>query len=373
MSSLESIDSTHASSTSAPSRTRPRASRSDRQLAADGRRGHPDAARCCSRCWKRMRCRPSAPKRWPVRLRPASARSCCGSARSTSPRPPAHGPSLSGNQSEGLRKMLLAMVTDPRLVLIKLAAQLAQAAREPGRAGSRAPAARATRRGRSTRRSRTASASGSSSGSSRTGVPLPRARQLPAHRRLLAAKRGDRERYIEDVSRRCAPSWRKAQIDAEIAGRPKHIYSIWRKMQRKDLTFEQVFDVRAVRILVATIADCYAALGVVHGLWHVHPGRVRRLHRDAEGQRLPLAAHRGDRPAASCRWRCRSARARCTSTPSSASPRTGATRKAAAPIRPTSRRSSGCASCSSPASARKATATSSSACARNCSRIASTR
>src|SRR5690606_33043382 len=53
---------------------------------------------------------------------------------------------------------------------------------------------------------------------------------------------------------------------------PKHIYSIYRKMQRKQLAFEQLFDVRAVRIIVDTVRDCYAALGVVHGLWPYVPG-----------------------------------------------------------------------------------------------------
>ena len=61
-------------------------------------------------------------------------------------------------------------------------------------------------------------------------------------------------------------------IQARVYGRPKHIYSIWRKMQRKDLAFEQIFDVRAVRIVVDTVADCYAALGIVHGLWPYIPG-----------------------------------------------------------------------------------------------------
>jgi GTP pyrophosphokinase len=68
-------------------------------------------------------------------------------------------------------------------------------------------------------------------------------------------------------------------VAAQVFGRPKHIYSIARKMQRKHVGFEQLFDVRAVRIVVESIADCYAALGVVHGLWHYIPGRIRRLHR----------------------------------------------------------------------------------------------
>ena len=88
----------------------------------------------------------------------------------------------------------------------------------------------------------------------------------------LASKRGDRERYIEEVIATLRVELKKAQIEGDIAGRPKHIYSIWRKSQRKGLQFDQVFDVRAVRVLVASIADCYAALGVVHGLWPYIPG-----------------------------------------------------------------------------------------------------
>jgi GTP pyrophosphokinase len=63
----------------------------------------------------------------------------------------------------------------------------------------------------------------------------------------------------------------EAGINSEVSGRPKHIYSIWRKMQRKNLDIEQIFDLRAVRVLVPDIAACYAALGVVHGLWEHIP------------------------------------------------------------------------------------------------------
>ena len=56
-------------------------------------------------------------------------------------------------------------------------------------------------------------------------------------------------------------------IDAEVSGRPKHIYSIWRKMQRKEVPFGELYDMRAVRVLVDDVAACYAALGVVHALW----------------------------------------------------------------------------------------------------------
>src|SRR5690625_6384730 len=63
----------------------------------------------------------------------------------------------------------------------------------------------------------------------------------------------------------------QAGIDAELTGRVKHIYSIWRKMQRKGIGFSQVYDIRAVRILVPRVQDCYAALGLVHGLWRNLP------------------------------------------------------------------------------------------------------
>jgi GTP pyrophosphokinase len=89
----------------------------------------------------------------------------------------------------------------------------------------------------------------------------------------LASKRIDRERYIDEVIGILRRELEKAHIpNAEIAGRPKHIYSIWRKMHRKGLQFDQLYDVRAVRVLVDSIADCYAVLGIVHGMWPYIPG-----------------------------------------------------------------------------------------------------
>jgi GTP pyrophosphokinase len=85
--------------------------------------------------------------------------------------------------------------------------------------------------------------------------------------KLLDEKRGDRERYIEDVKSRIRAALANAGITANVAGRPKHIFSIWKKMQRKDVPFGELYDVRAVRVLVDDIANCYAALGVVHQLW----------------------------------------------------------------------------------------------------------
>ncbi|MBK1718354.1 RelA/SpoT family protein [Thiocystis violacea] len=84
---------------------------------------------------------------------------------------------------------------------------------------------------------------------------------------LLAERREERERYIATVMETLRDKFSEAGIAAEITGRPKHIFSIWKKMQRKGVTIEDIFDLRAVRILVDSVADCYAALGIVHGLW----------------------------------------------------------------------------------------------------------
>ncbi|MFC3283690.1 GTP diphosphokinase [Litchfieldella rifensis] len=90
--------------------------------------------------------------------------------------------------------------------------------------------------------------------------------------KLLAEKRLDRDRYINDVVETL-----KGLLEAQgitrydVDGRAKHIYSIWRKMKRKRIDFSQVYDVRAVRILVPEVTDCYTALGIVHSRWHHVP------------------------------------------------------------------------------------------------------
>ncbi len=85
--------------------------------------------------------------------------------------------------------------------------------------------------------------------------------------RLLDEKRLDRQLYINEVVEMLRDRLKEASIGGEVMGRAKHIYSIWRKMQRKNIEFSQVYDVRAVRILVPEIRDCYTVLGIVHGLW----------------------------------------------------------------------------------------------------------
>ena len=178
----------------------------------------------------------------------------------------------SAEQVEALRKMLLAILGDPRLLLVRLPAQLARL-----REAKHGPADERERIALETREVYAPLAS-------RLGVwqlkweleDLAFRYLEPEHYRRvaesLAAKRADRERYVEDVVAIIAPALQQAGIRARVTGRPKHLYSIWRKMQRKGLSFDQLYDLRAIRILVDSVADCYAALGVVHGLWPHIPG-----------------------------------------------------------------------------------------------------
>jgi len=175
------------------------------------------------------------------------------------------------HQAESLRKLLLAMAEDVRVVLIKLADRLHNM-----RTLQHLDPERQRRIARETQDIYAPLAN-------RLGIWQvkweledlslrylePEAYQELA--RLLAEKREDRERYIHRVIKTLDTELRKAGISATISGRPKHINSIWRKMQRKRLDFDQIFDMRAVRILVREEKDCYAALGVVHGLWRHIP------------------------------------------------------------------------------------------------------
>ncbi|XOV90023.1 MAG: RelA/SpoT family protein [Pseudomonadota bacterium] len=88
---------------------------------------------------------------------------------------------------------------------------------------------------------------------------------------LLHERRIDRENYIESVVEKIHQELCNVNVSAEIEGRAKHIYSIWRKMRSKGIPFSEVYDVRAVRILVPAVNDCYTVLGVVHRLWRNVP------------------------------------------------------------------------------------------------------
>jgi GTP pyrophosphokinase len=88
---------------------------------------------------------------------------------------------------------------------------------------------------------------------------------------LLDSKRVEREAFIADVMNRLQAELNQAGIKGEVQGRPKHIYSIWKKMQGKSIDFAQLYDVRAFRIMVDDVKDCYAALGIVHHIWQPIP------------------------------------------------------------------------------------------------------
>ncbi|MGD2116968.1 MAG: bifunctional (p)ppGpp synthetase/guanosine-3',5'-bis(diphosphate) 3'-pyrophosphohydrolase [Chromatiales bacterium] len=90
--------------------------------------------------------------------------------------------------------------------------------------------------------------------------------------RQLKGRRHEREKYIHDVISLLHQKFAEHGIKADISGRPKHIYSIWKKMQRKGVGLEQIFDVLAVRVMVDNIAQCYEVLGIVHGIWKHIPG-----------------------------------------------------------------------------------------------------
>ena len=180
--------------------------------------------------------------------------------------------SLDSSQAETLRKMLLAVVGDPRLVVARLAQQLTRA-----RHARDLDAAQARRVALETRDLYAPLANRLGMGSLKWELEDLAFRELQPedYRRIAGAlneKRLDREAYIERVCQQLTGELQHAGINAAVQGRPKHLYSIYRKMQQKQLDFAQLFDVRAVRIICSSIADCYAALGLVHGLWSFIPG-----------------------------------------------------------------------------------------------------
>src|SRR5579863_2079069 len=172
---------------------------------------------------------------------------------------------LNAQQAEILRKMLLAVAADPRLVVAHLAEQLVEL-----RDARTLSAPQRLRLATETREILAPLANRLGVWSLKWELEDLSFRYLEPeayHRiaRALAERRVDRERYIAEVCALLLRELSQAGVAAlAVYGRPKHIYSIWRKMRRKQLAFEQLFDVRAVRIVVESIEQCYAALGVVH-------------------------------------------------------------------------------------------------------------
>lgn len=92
---------------------------------------------------------------------------------------------------------------------------------------------------------------------------------------LMRQKRDQRESYIDEIIDEIANELANVRIEAEISGRPKHIYSIYRKMQAQGVAFNEIYDLLAVRIIVDSIKDCYAVLGIIHTYWKPMPGRFK--------------------------------------------------------------------------------------------------
>jgi GTP diphosphokinase / guanosine-3',5'-bis(diphosphate) 3'-diphosphatase len=178
-------------------------------------------------------------------------------------------------QAENYRKMMVAMATDVRVILIKLADRLHNM-----RTLGALPKQKQTAKSRET-----------------LEIYAPLAHRLGIHaikweledlafatlhprkykeiKQLVAQQRDEREVYVSEAGEFLAAELKKVGIEAEISGRAKHFYSIYTKMTKKGREFNEIFDLTAMRVIVGSVKDCYGAIGIIHSLWKPLPGRFK--------------------------------------------------------------------------------------------------
>ena len=194
-------------------------------------------------------------------------------------------------QAENYRKMMVAMASDVRVILIKLADRLHNM-----RTIEAMPKQKQLEKSRET-----------------LEIYAPIAHRLGIHaikweledlafatlhprkyreiKELVSQQREDRERYVAEAGDYLASELERLGITAQIAGRAKHFYSIYSKMTKKGREFNEIYDLTAMRVIVDSVKDCYGAIGVIHSLVEAAARALQGLHRDAEVQYVPVAAH----------------------------------------------------------------------------------
>ena len=178
-------------------------------------------------------------------------------------------------QAENYRKMMVAMATDVRVILIKLADRLHNM-----RTLGALPKQKQMEKARET-----------------LEIFAPLAHRLGIHaikweledlafatlhprkydeiKQLVSQQRTERENYVEEAGRFLSRELAEVGIEAEISGRAKHFYSIYTKMTRKGREFNEIFDLTAMRVLTDSVKDCYGAIGIIHSIWKPLPGRFK--------------------------------------------------------------------------------------------------
>ena len=179
------------------------------------------------------------------------------------------------SQAENYRKMMVAMATDLRVILIKLADRLHNM-----RTLSGLPKQKQIEKARET-----------------LEIYAPLAHRLGIHaikweledlsfqrlhprkydeiKKLVSQQRAERERYVNDAGGFLKRELKEVGIEAEISGRAKHFYSIYSKMTKKGREFNEIYDLTAMRVLVSSVKDCYGAIGIIHSIWKPLPGRFK--------------------------------------------------------------------------------------------------